>query len=173
MLDLTPEPGMPAIDDRHRREPAKTGLSAHQYCLLQSGYYSRRTRPALPAQHSALSEGVATAGTEEQIVTSRAHTAQDFHDRLRSFRGAAVDLKAVLTQSTWFRPHKLRRGRGAPVLGGGANASWRRITRRALVGARAPVGGTGCCGARLTVLPARMACEPRNWPHSPAPGASS
>ena len=42
---------------------------------------------------------------ENQIVTSRMLTPQDFQDRLSSFRGAAFGLEPVLTQSAWFRPH--------------------------------------------------------------------
>ena len=42
---------------------------------------------------------------ENQIVTSRLLTPQDFQDRLSSFRGAAFGLEPILTQSAWFRPH--------------------------------------------------------------------
>jgi phytoene desaturase len=42
---------------------------------------------------------------ENQIVSSRILTPQDFQDRLSSFRGAAFGLEPVLTQSAWFRPH--------------------------------------------------------------------
>ena len=42
---------------------------------------------------------------ENQIVTQRVLTPQDFQDRLSSFRGAAFGLAPVLTQSAWFRPH--------------------------------------------------------------------
>jgi phytoene desaturase len=42
---------------------------------------------------------------ENQIVSSRMLTPQDFQDRLSSFRGAAFGLEPVLTQSAWFRPH--------------------------------------------------------------------
>jgi len=44
-------------------------------------------------------------GLEQQIVTSRIMTPQDFHDRLLSVRGAAFGLEPVLLQSAWFRPH--------------------------------------------------------------------
>ena len=44
-------------------------------------------------------------GLENQIVSSRMLTPQDFQDRLSSFRGAAFGLEPVLTQSAWFRPH--------------------------------------------------------------------
>jgi phytoene desaturase len=44
-------------------------------------------------------------GLEENLVTSRVTTPQDFQDRLLSFRGAAFGLEPVLTQSAWFRPH--------------------------------------------------------------------
>jgi len=42
---------------------------------------------------------------ENQVVSSRMLTPQDFQDRLSSFRGAAFGLEPVLTQSAWFRPH--------------------------------------------------------------------
>ena len=42
---------------------------------------------------------------ENQVVTSRIQTPQDFQDRLSSFRGAAFGLEPTLTQSAWFRPH--------------------------------------------------------------------
>jgi phytoene desaturase len=44
-------------------------------------------------------------GLEDQIVTSRMMTPQDFQDRLFSFRGAAFGMEPVLSQSAWFRPH--------------------------------------------------------------------
>ncbi len=44
-------------------------------------------------------------GLEDQIVTSRVFTPQDFRDRLLSVKGAAFGLEPVLTQSAWFRPH--------------------------------------------------------------------
>ncbi len=42
---------------------------------------------------------------EQEVVTSRMLTPQDFQDRLLSFRGAAFGMEPVLTQSAWFRPH--------------------------------------------------------------------
>jgi phytoene desaturase len=42
---------------------------------------------------------------EENIVTSRMLTPQDFQDRLLAYRGAAFGLEPILTQSAWFRPH--------------------------------------------------------------------
>ena len=44
-------------------------------------------------------------GLEEEIVTSRVLTPQDFQDRLSSINGAAFGLEPVLWQSAWFRPH--------------------------------------------------------------------
>jgi len=44
-------------------------------------------------------------GLEQQIVTSRVLTPQDFSDRLLSYRGAAFGLEPVFSQSAWFRPH--------------------------------------------------------------------
>jgi phytoene desaturase len=44
-------------------------------------------------------------GLENEIVSSRLLTPQDFETRLSSFRGAAFGLEPVLRQSAWFRPH--------------------------------------------------------------------
>lgn len=44
-------------------------------------------------------------GLEQEIVTSRMLTPQDFQDRLSSFRGAAFGMEPILSQSAWFRPH--------------------------------------------------------------------
>lgn len=44
-------------------------------------------------------------GLEDEVVTSRTMTPQDFQDRLLSYRGAAFGLEPVLWQSAWFRPH--------------------------------------------------------------------
>ena len=44
-------------------------------------------------------------GLEDEVVTSRMLTPQDFQDRLLSFRGAGFGLEPVLAQSAWFRPH--------------------------------------------------------------------
>jgi len=44
-------------------------------------------------------------GLEDEIVTSKLFTPQDFQDRLLSVNGAAFGLEPVLTQSAWFRPH--------------------------------------------------------------------
>ena len=44
-------------------------------------------------------------GLDQQIVSSKLFTPQDFRDRLLSIKGAAFGLEPVLTQSAWFRPH--------------------------------------------------------------------
>jgi phytoene desaturase len=44
-------------------------------------------------------------GLEDEIVSSRLLTPQDFQDRLSSYRGAAFGLEPLLRQSAWFRPH--------------------------------------------------------------------
>lgn len=44
-------------------------------------------------------------GLEDEIVTSRMMTPQDFQSRLLSVKGAAFGLEPVFTQSAWFRPH--------------------------------------------------------------------
>ena len=52
----------------------------------------------------ALSESL-LPGLEDEIVSSRMLTPQDFSDRLLSVKGAAFGLEPILTQSAWFRPH--------------------------------------------------------------------
>ncbi len=42
---------------------------------------------------------------ENQIVTSRILTPQDFQDRLNCYAGAAFGMEPLLRQSAWFRPH--------------------------------------------------------------------
>lgn len=44
-------------------------------------------------------------GFEDEVVTSRIMTPQDFQDRLLSYKGAAFGLEPVLSQTAWFRPH--------------------------------------------------------------------
>jgi phytoene desaturase len=44
-------------------------------------------------------------GLGQEIATSRVTTPQDFHDRYRSFKGAAFSLAPTLLQSAWFRPN--------------------------------------------------------------------
>ncbi len=44
-------------------------------------------------------------GLEEEIVSQRMLTPQDFQDRLNSVNGAAFSLEPILMQSAWFRPH--------------------------------------------------------------------
>jgi phytoene desaturase len=42
---------------------------------------------------------------EENVISSRMVTPQDFQDRLLSIHGAAFGMEPVLSQSAWFRPH--------------------------------------------------------------------
>jgi phytoene desaturase len=44
-------------------------------------------------------------GLENEIVTSRVTTPQDFQDRYSSIKGAAFSLAPTLLQSAWFRPN--------------------------------------------------------------------
>jgi phytoene desaturase len=44
-------------------------------------------------------------GLEDELVTQRLLTPQDFQDRLNSYQGAAFAMEPVLQQSAWFRPH--------------------------------------------------------------------
>lgn len=59
--------------------------------------YRRRIAQALAA--------TVLPGLDQEVVTSRMLTPQDFQDRLSSYRGAAFGLEPILTQSAWFRPH--------------------------------------------------------------------
>lgn len=78
---LAPVPHLGAgIDWRERAEP---------YRKMLAQYLSQALLPDL----------------EQEVITSRVLTPQDFQDRLLSFRGAAFGLEPVLTQSAWFRPH--------------------------------------------------------------------
>ena len=53
---------------------------------------------------AALSETL-LPGLEDEVVSSRMMTPQDFETRLLAFRGAAFGMEPILTQSAWFRPH--------------------------------------------------------------------
>jgi phytoene desaturase len=44
-------------------------------------------------------------GLEDEIVSSRVMTPQDFQDDLLSLKGAAFGLEPVITQTAYFRPH--------------------------------------------------------------------
>ena len=72
---------------------------------LQSGTdWALRAEPYRLAIQEKL-EATLLPDLQNQIVTSRLLTPQDFQDRLSSFRGAAFGMEPVLTQSAWFRPH--------------------------------------------------------------------
>ncbi len=70
---------------------------------------------------AALAESV-LPGLEDEVVTSRMMTPQDFETRLLSFRGAAFGMEPVLTQSAWFRPHNASEDvRGLYLVGAGTH----------------------------------------------------
>ncbi len=72
---------------------------------LESGTdWSLAAEPYRSAIAQRLSETV-LPGLEDEIVTSRMTTPDDFESRLLSFRGAAFGLEPVFMQSAWFRPH--------------------------------------------------------------------
>ena len=81
---------------------------------------------------------------ENQIVTSRMLTPQDFQDRLSSFRGAAFGLEPVLTQSAWFRPHNRSEDIDRSVSGRRRHPSRRRPARRAFLRARSRFARARC-----------------------------
>lgn len=59
---------------------------------------------------------------EQNVVTSRVMTPQDFQDRLLSYRGAAFGLEPILWQSAWFRPHNRSEDiRGLYLVGAGTH----------------------------------------------------
>ena len=66
--------------------------------------WSRTAEPYRQAVARRLSETL-LPGLEDEVVTSRLMTPQDFQDRLLSVQGAAFGLEPVLSQSAWFRPH--------------------------------------------------------------------
>jgi phytoene desaturase len=60
-------------------------------------------------------------GLENEIVTSRVTTPQDFHDLYRSVKGAAFSLAPTLLQSGWFRPNNRSEDvKGLYLVGAGA-----------------------------------------------------
>jgi phytoene desaturase len=72
---------------------------------LDSGVdWATRAEPYRQAIARRLSETL-LPDLDQQIVSSRLFTPQDFRDRLLSVKGAAFGLEPVLTQSAWFRPH--------------------------------------------------------------------
>ncbi len=72
---------------------------------LDSGIdWSEKAEPYRRAIARRLSETL-LPGLEDEIVTSKMFTPQDFQDRLLSVKGAAFGFEPVLTQSAWFRPH--------------------------------------------------------------------
>ncbi len=72
---------------------------------LQAGIdWQQQAEPYRRALQARLAATV-LPGLEQNLVTSRLLTPQDFQDRLSSFRGAAFGLEPILTQSAWFRPH--------------------------------------------------------------------
>ncbi len=66
--------------------------------------WQERAEPYRQAIARRLSETL-LPGLEDEIVTSRVTTPQDFKDRYLSVKGAAFSLAPTLTQSAWFRPH--------------------------------------------------------------------
>ncbi len=72
---------------------------------LASGIdWDQAAEPYRRAIAARLSETV-LPGLEDEVVTSRMVTPEDFYARLRSFDGAAFGLEPLFTQSAWFRPH--------------------------------------------------------------------
>jgi phytoene desaturase len=66
--------------------------------------WARQAEPYRQAIQRRLSETL-LPGLEQDIVTSRVMTPQDFEHELLSWRGSGFGLEPVLTQSAWFRPH--------------------------------------------------------------------
>jgi phytoene desaturase len=78
---LSPVPHLDSgIDWRERAEP---------YRKIIARYLSETVLPNL----------------EENVISSRLLTPQDFQDRLLSYKGAAFGMEPTLMQSAWFRPH--------------------------------------------------------------------
>ncbi len=74
---------------------------------LDSGTdWAARAEPYRAAIQQRLEDTI-MPGLSKSIVTSRIMTPQDFHDRLKSVKGAAFSLEPELFQSAWFRPHNV------------------------------------------------------------------
>jgi phytoene desaturase len=72
---------------------------------LRSGINWRREAEPYRRRIAAHLSASLLPGLEENIVTSRMMTPEDFQDRLLSVHGAAFGLQPLLRQSAWFRPH--------------------------------------------------------------------
>jgi phytoene desaturase len=66
--------------------------------------WAERAEPYRQAIARRLSQTI-MPGLENEIVTSRVTTPQDFQDRYCSIKGAAFSLAPTLLQSAWFRPN--------------------------------------------------------------------
>lgn len=72
--------------------------------LASATNWAEKAEPYRRAIERALSATL-LPGLEQEIISSRMLTPQDFQDRLNSWQGAAFGFEPVLTQSAWFRPH--------------------------------------------------------------------
>ena len=72
---------------------------------LQSGIDWQKDAEAYRRKLEAYLSVSLLPGLEQEIISSRLLTPQDFQDRLLSFRGAAFAMEPVLSQSAWFRPN--------------------------------------------------------------------
>lgn len=72
--------------------------------LASGTNWAEKAEPYRRAIERALSATL-LPGLEQEIISSRMLTPQDFQDRLNSWQGAAFGFEPVLTQSAWFRPH--------------------------------------------------------------------
>ncbi|MCP5347020.1 MAG: phytoene desaturase [Gammaproteobacteria bacterium] len=66
--------------------------------------WSQQAEPYRRALMQRLSETV-LPGLEDNLVTSRVTTPDDFASNLLAYRGAAFGLEPIFRQSAWFRPH--------------------------------------------------------------------
>ncbi len=72
---------------------------------LQAGIaWYREAEPYRQTIQRRLSETL-LPGLEQEIVTSKVLTPQDFQNDLLAWRGSGFGMEPVLTQSAWFRPH--------------------------------------------------------------------
>ncbi|MBB4197804.1 phytoene dehydrogenase [Rhodoblastus sphagnicola] len=94
-----------AIDPSLAPEGCDTFYALSPVPHMDSGVdWSSKAEPYRQAIARRLSETL-LPGLEDEVVTSRIFTPQNFQDVLQSRKGAAFGFEAALTQSAWFRPH--------------------------------------------------------------------
>ena len=86
----------PGCDNFYVLSPVPNLASGTDWAATAEGY---RARLAAALSATLLPD------LEQNVITSRIATPQDFHDNLLAFRGAGFGMEPILRQSAWFRPH--------------------------------------------------------------------